>query len=84
MARGEAWLNKLYQGNLSTATDQFRAHKDFDLISRVITYGFYLSDHSILDDVETEIVVLSGISKTLLPFNLCMILSAKCITTTEL
>lgn len=30
-------------------------------ISKVITYGLYLSDHSILNDVETELVVLSGI-----------------------
>ena len=30
-------------------------------ISTNITYGLYLSDHSILNDIETEIVVLSGI-----------------------
>lgn len=30
-------------------------------ISQNITYGLYLSDHSILDGIETEIVVLSGI-----------------------
>ena len=30
-------------------------------ISANITYGLYLSDHSILNDIETEIVVLSGI-----------------------
>lgn len=31
-------------------------------ISYEITYGLFLSDHSILDDVETELVVLSAIT----------------------
>lgn len=65
--RGEKWLNTIYQGNLSTATDQFKAHKDFDFISREITYGFYLSDHSILGPVETELVTLAGIMIQNLP-----------------
>lgn len=30
-------------------------------LSVEITYGLYLSDRSILDDIDTEIVVLSGI-----------------------
>ena len=30
-------------------------------ITRNITYGLYLSDHSILDGIDTELVVLSGI-----------------------
>lgn len=30
-------------------------------LSIEITYGLYLSDHSILDGVDTEVVVLSGI-----------------------
>jgi hypothetical protein len=30
-------------------------------ISNEITYGLYLSDHSILDGLSTELVVLSGI-----------------------
>jgi hypothetical protein len=30
-------------------------------ISTEITYGLYLSDHSILDGLSTELVVLSGI-----------------------
>ena len=30
-------------------------------LSVEITYGLYLSDHSILDAVDTELVVLSGI-----------------------
>ncbi|KAF8853274.1 hypothetical protein BDZ45DRAFT_598791 [Acephala macrosclerotiorum] len=66
-ARGEKWLNTIYQSNLSTVTDQFAAHKDFDFISRQITYGFYLSDHSILTPIETELVTLSGIMIQNLP-----------------
>jgi hypothetical protein len=65
--RGEKWLNTIYQSNLSTATDQFAAHKDFDFISREITYGFYLSDHSILTPLETELVTLAGIMIQNLP-----------------
>lgn len=32
-----------------------------DWLSFEITYGLYLSDHTIINDVETETVVLSGI-----------------------
>jgi hypothetical protein len=60
-ARGEAWLNTIYKNNLSTSTNYFVAHRDFDFISREITYGFYLSDQTILGPVETELIVLSGI-----------------------
>ncbi|KAI4629388.1 uncharacterized protein J4E87_003652 [Alternaria ethzedia] len=35
--------------------------------SKQITYGLYLSDHSILNDVETELTVLSGIMIQNLP-----------------
>lgn len=38
-----------------------------DWTSKQITYGLYLSDHSILNDVETEITVLSGIMIQNLP-----------------
>ena len=66
-AKGEEWLNKIYKQNLSTATDNFVAHKDFDFISREITYGFYLSDHTILDPLATELVTLAGIMIQNLP-----------------
>jgi hypothetical protein len=65
--KGEKWLSTIYKSNLSTATDQFAAHKDFDFISREITYGFYLSDHSILTPLETELVTLAGIMIQNLP-----------------
>jgi hypothetical protein len=66
-ARGEAWLNQIYKSNLSTATDNFAAHKDFDFISREVTYGLYLSDHTILGPIETELIVLAGIMIQNLP-----------------
>ncbi|CAG8976529.1 hypothetical protein HYALB_00011006 [Hymenoscyphus albidus] len=59
--RGETWLNAIYEGNLTDTTDHFLAHKDFDWVSREITYGLYLSDHSILGPVDTELVVLAGV-----------------------
>ncbi len=65
--RGNKWLNTIYKSNLSTATDQFAAHKDFEFISREITYGFYLSDHSILTQLETELVTLCGLMIQNLP-----------------
>jgi hypothetical protein len=37
------------------------AHRDFRWISEEITYGLYLSDHRILDGVDTELVVLAGL-----------------------
>ncbi|KAF3482418.1 uncharacterized protein GIQ15_05177 [Arthroderma uncinatum] len=59
--RGVSWLSRIYQKNIDGIQDSLAAHKDFFWISTEITYGLYLSDHTILDDVETELVVLSGI-----------------------
>ncbi|KAK0123752.1 hypothetical protein ONS95_008759 [Cadophora gregata] len=67
LERGNAWLNTIYKDNLSTSTSPFAAHKDFEFISRQITYGFYLSDHSILEPVETELVTLAAIMIQNLP-----------------
>ncbi|RDW88382.1 hypothetical protein BP6252_00414 [Coleophoma cylindrospora] len=60
-ARGETWLKTIYKHNLGTSIGPLAAHRDFDKISREITYGLYLSDMSILNEIETELVVLSGI-----------------------
>ncbi|KAF2461845.1 hypothetical protein BDY21DRAFT_277982 [Lineolata rhizophorae] len=60
-ARGRAWLEKLYKGNLAAIEKQFESQKDFGWITTNISYGLYLSDHNILDGAETELVVLSGI-----------------------
>ncbi|KAL2075076.1 hypothetical protein VTL71DRAFT_18 [Oculimacula yallundae] len=67
LKRGNNWLNTLYQANLSTPQTMFAAHKDFEYISRQITYGFYLSDHTILGSLETELVTLAGIMIQNLP-----------------
>ncbi|KMU90701.1 hypothetical protein CIHG_08513 [Coccidioides immitis H538.4] len=60
-ARGKAWLDRIYKHNILSINDALASHKDFAWISYEITYGLYLSDHSVIDDVETELVVLSGI-----------------------
>ena len=61
------WLSQIYRQNHAATTNTLACHKDFDWLSREITYGLYLSDHSILGPVETELVVLSGIMMQNLP-----------------
>lgn len=65
--RGTTWLQKLYGPNLEPINETFNSHRDFGWISREITYGLYLSDHRILDGVESELVVLPGIMVQDLP-----------------
>ncbi|RQM08552.1 hypothetical protein DH86_00000276 [Scytalidium sp. 3C] len=67
VARGEQWLGAIYKQNQATSTAPMAAHKDFEFITKEITYGFYLSDHSILGPIETELVVLTGIMIQNLP-----------------
>jgi hypothetical protein len=59
--RGQEWLGKLYTRDAGKTLGLFDDHKDFQWISERITYGLYLSDRQVLDDVETEMVVLPGI-----------------------
>lgn len=59
--RGADWLSKIYRHNDAQTKDRMAAHKDFRWLSVEITYGLYLSDHTILDEIDTELVVLSGI-----------------------
>ncbi|EMF08619.1 uncharacterized protein SEPMUDRAFT_136741 [Sphaerulina musiva SO2202] len=65
--RGSAWLAQIYQHNHAATESVLSHHKDFEWISREITYGLFLSDHTILGPVETEIVVLAGIAMQNLP-----------------
>ena len=65
--RGRAWLNQIYKANHKSTENTLAAHQDFSWLSIEITYGLYLSDHSILNGVETELVVLSGIMIQNLP-----------------
>jgi len=59
--RGRDWLDTIYKENQASTDAAFAAHRDIDFINYNITYGFYLSDMTILGPVETELVVLSGI-----------------------
>jgi alkylhydroperoxidase/carboxymuconolactone decarboxylase family protein YurZ len=59
--RGASWLKKIYAGNTEDTLALFDAHKDFRWISEEITYGLYLSDRQVLDDWDTEVIVLAGI-----------------------
>ncbi|OQN96882.1 hypothetical protein B0A48_17436 [Cryoendolithus antarcticus] len=59
--RGRQWLDQIYRANHAATQRTLSAHKDFEWLSEEITYGLYLSDHTILDGVDTELVVLSGI-----------------------
>ncbi|KAH9861327.1 hypothetical protein IAQ61_011064 [Plenodomus lingam] len=65
--RGEQWLNRLYSHNMGGINKALASQRDFAWTSKHITYGLYLSDHSILTDVETEITVLTGIMMQNLP-----------------
>ncbi|KAF2473604.1 uncharacterized protein BDR25DRAFT_340949 [Lindgomyces ingoldianus] len=59
--RGMEWMRQIYAHNIEPTLDLFKAHQDFRWISTEITYGLYLSDRKILDDLDTELVVLVGI-----------------------
>ena len=66
-ARGMDWLRKIYARDTDKTLELFDAHQDFRWISTEITYGLYLSDRQVLDDLDTEIVVLVGIAIQNLP-----------------
>lgn len=59
--RAMAWYHKIYAGNASATMELFDAHKDFIWISKHITYGLYLGDRQVLDDLATEMVVFPAI-----------------------
>ncbi|OTA30717.1 hypothetical protein BTJ68_09669 [Hortaea werneckii EXF-2000] len=59
--RGKDWLGQIYRHNDNQTAEMMAAHRDFRWLSIEITYGLYLSDHTILDGIDTELVVLSGI-----------------------
>ncbi|KAL3476686.1 hypothetical protein BJX99DRAFT_227535 [Aspergillus californicus] len=59
--RAMGWYDKLYARNANSTLGLFDAHKDFAWISTEITYGLYLSDRAVLDDLDTQLVVLPGI-----------------------
>jgi hypothetical protein len=60
-ARAMDWFRKVYTRNSTDQMGIFDAHKDFAWLSAEITYGLYLSDRQVLNDVDTEMVVLPAI-----------------------
>ncbi|KAL3451786.1 hypothetical protein BJX65DRAFT_266854 [Aspergillus insuetus] len=65
--RGIGWFSKLYARNGNSTLDLFNAHKDFSWLSTEITYGLFLSDRQVLDDLDTQLVVLPAIMSQNLP-----------------
>ncbi|GLI72903.1 hypothetical protein PoHVEF18_001087 [Penicillium ochrochloron] len=65
--RGVSWLQKMYAQNMPALLDLFKRHRDFGSAVCDIAYGLCLSDRQILDDVDTEIVVLPAVMSQNLP-----------------
>lgn len=59
--RAIGWFRQVYTRNAGDTLGLFDAHKDFAWISAEITYGLYLSDRQVLDDTDTQLVVLPAI-----------------------
>lgn len=59
--RGMTWLKRLYAQNTTALFGLFRRHRDFGFWVSDIAYGLHLSDRHILDDVDTEMVVLPAV-----------------------
>ncbi|KAI8936730.1 hypothetical protein NX059_007118 [Plenodomus lindquistii] len=66
-ARGKAWMDKLYAHNMDGINTALASQKDFAFQSLHLTYGLYLSDHTLLSPLSTELAVLSGIAVQNLP-----------------
>lgn len=60
-------LDFLYQDDFPKIMERFKAHRDIEWISTNISYGYFLSDMSVLDLVETELVLLPAIMCQQLP-----------------
>ncbi|KAK8120163.1 hypothetical protein PG999_004283 [Apiospora kogelbergensis] len=67
LERGMSWMSKIYTGDANSTIALFDDHRDFAWISQNITYGLYLSDRQVLDDLGTEIIVLAAIMIQNLP-----------------
>ncbi|KAJ5793939.1 hypothetical protein N7457_000538 [Penicillium paradoxum] len=66
-ARGMEWLESIYAQNTEGLFDLFKTHPDFAFWLADITYGLHLSDRQVLDDVDTEMVVLPAVMAQDLP-----------------
>lgn len=65
--RGLDWFGKVYTRDQKRTISLFDAHRDFAWVSEEITYGLYLSDRQVLDDVDTETIVVAAIMSQNLP-----------------
>ncbi|KAK6500508.1 hypothetical protein TWF481_010852 [Arthrobotrys musiformis] len=61
LENGMNWLKTIYRGDTAIIDKSFRGHEDFRWVSYNITYGLYLSDQSILDGWDSELVVMCGL-----------------------
>lgn len=65
--RGMNWLQRIYAQNVTSLFEMFKNHRDFWFYITEICYGLHLSDRQILDDLETEMVVLPAVMGQNLP-----------------
>lgn len=65
--RGLAGLQKIYAQNTDTLSGMFRQYPDFEFWIVEICYGLHLSDRQILDNLDTETVVLGAVMGQNLP-----------------
>lgn len=65
--RGLAWLQKIYAQNTDALFGMFRQHPDFEFWIVKICYGLHLLDRQILDNLDTEILVLGAVMGQNLP-----------------
>ncbi|KAK6359166.1 hypothetical protein TWF696_000332 [Orbilia brochopaga] len=61
LERGMSWFGEVYRRHKDPINERFNAHKDFAWVVYNITYGLHLSDHTILDAIDTEILTMTGI-----------------------
>ncbi|KAK7517794.1 uncharacterized protein IWZ02DRAFT_212441 [Phyllosticta citriasiana] len=61
-ARGEKFMRKLYLGNLEPILSTWGSHEaDFTWLEKSVIYGLFLSDHEVLSEIETELVIMTSI-----------------------
>lgn len=61
-ARGTSFIQKLYKQDLSPIFATWGSHQDdFEWLEKSIIYGLFLSDHTLLSELESEIVILTSI-----------------------
>ncbi|KAI9704790.1 MAG: hypothetical protein M1836_006570 [Candelina mexicana] len=57
--RGTESITKIYRDNLQPIFNTFGSHaKDFEWLEKSIIYGLFLSDNTVLSDVETQLVTV--------------------------